>query len=87
MISSINPSTGEVLAEYEEYSDQKINECIEKAELAYHSYQKTSLNKKISLMLNAASILEKQKEGKKRMKQLGTVEVPQEAFLAVLKVD
>ncbi|NCS80189.1 MAG: aldehyde dehydrogenase family protein, partial [Ignavibacteria bacterium] len=56
MISSINPSTGEVLAEYEEYSDQKINECIEKAELAYHSYQKTSLNKKISLMLNAASI-------------------------------
>ena len=32
-------------------------------------------------------LLEKQKEGKKRMKQIGSVEVPQSAFLAVLKVD
>ena len=32
-------------------------------------------------------LLEKQKEGKKRMRQIGTVEIPQEAFMAVLKTD
>jgi GTP-binding protein LepA len=32
-------------------------------------------------------LLEKQKEGKKRMKMIGSVEVPQEAFLTILKID
>ncbi len=32
-------------------------------------------------------LLEKQKEGKKRMRQLGSVQVPSEAFMAVLKMD
>ena len=32
-------------------------------------------------------LLEKQKEGKKRMRQVGNVEVPQKAFMAVLKLD
>ena len=32
-------------------------------------------------------LLEKQKEGKKRMKAIGSVEVPQEAFMAVLSID
>jgi GTP-binding protein LepA len=32
-------------------------------------------------------LLQKQKEGKKRMKMVGSVEVPQEAFVAALKID
>jgi GTP-binding protein LepA len=32
-------------------------------------------------------LLEKQKEGKKRMRQVGSVELPQEAFMSVLKLD
>ena len=40
-----------------------------------------------SITRTQQALLEKQKKGKKRMKQIGNVEVPQKAFLAVLKLD
>ncbi len=44
---------------------------------------------KVALCASRTSLrmLEKQKQGKKRMKGIGNVEVPQEAFMAILKVD
>ena len=38
-------------------------------------------------MSSKKKLLEKQKEGKKRMRQIGSVEIPQEAFMSVLKLD
>ncbi|MEI3416626.1 MAG: hypothetical protein V8Q43_03575 [Christensenellaceae bacterium] len=38
-------------------------------------------------MSRKKKLLEKQKEGKKRMRQIGSVEVPSEAFMSILKLD
>ena len=38
-------------------------------------------------MSSKKKLLEKQKEGKKRMRQVGSVEIPQKAFMSVLKLD
>ncbi len=41
----------------------------------------------VAIFPEKKKLLEKQKEGKKRMRQVGSVEVPSEAFMSVLKLD
>jgi len=72
MIYSINPANEEPIGEYEEYSLQKIEKCILKTEEAFQTHRTISLQNRITLMLNAASIMEKQKE---EFSKLMTVEM------------
>ena len=62
MIYSIDPTTEEPLAEYEEYSENKIINLIENAEIAFLRYRNTPLSQRTQLMLQVASVLEKRKE-------------------------
>lgn len=62
MLYSINPTSEEILFEYEEYSDKKILNCIENSQIAYLRYHHSSLETKIKLMLQVAVLLEQQKE-------------------------
>ncbi len=62
MLYSIDPTTEEILSEYEEYSDKKILNCIENSQIAFLRYHHSSLQTKIKMMLQVAVILEQQRE-------------------------
>lgn len=70
MLYSIDPTTEEILSEYEEYSDHKIINCIENSQIAFLRYHHIGLQTKIKLMLQVAGLLEKQKEELSRLMTL-----------------
>lgn len=84
MIYSIDPTTEELLAEYEEYSDSKINNLIENAEIAFYRFRKTSLSQRTQLMLRVASVLEKRKE---EFSKLMTLEMGKPIIQARAEID
>ena len=57
-IKSINPYNYEILAEFEEYSDQKIERALILADKSFREWKKTSFNTRRALMLNCAELLE-----------------------------
>lgn len=84
MIYSIDPTTEELLAEYEEYSENKINNLIENAEIAFYRFRKTPLSQRTQLMLRVASVLEKRKE---EFSKLMTLEMGKPIIQARAEID
>ena len=70
--------------------DQLIKKPFEanKQKIFYRGERINDLSRPLvpTLLRNKKKLLEKQKEGKKRMRQVGSVQVPSEAFMAVLKI-
>lgn len=61
-IQSVNPLTNHVIKEFEEYSDQKIQEILTKADDTYQRWRKTSIDERSRLMHKAAGVLRQRQE-------------------------
>jgi len=62
MICSINPATQELIKEYEEYSDAKVESLIHRAETSFQNYKSIPLHKRIAMMQNVIQVLQKNRE-------------------------
>ncbi len=71
-IQSINPLTNQLIKEYEEYADQRIQEILRRADDTYQQWKKTSFRERSRLMHQAAQVL---KENKHKYGQLMTDEM------------
>ena len=66
-VSSVSPLTGEVLREFEQHSDDAIEQKLTLAAATFRNYRKTSFAQRAAMMLRAAEILEKEKDSFGRM--------------------
>ena len=66
-IATTNPATGEVLKKFESISDVELEEKLQRAVEAFHTFRKTSFASRAALMIQAAEILEADKEKFGRM--------------------
>ena len=62
-ISSVSPLTGELLREFEQHSDDAVEQKIALAAATFRDYRKVSFARRAAMMLRAAEILEKEKDG------------------------
>lgn len=62
ILTSVNPSTGEVLATFESLTPEQIDEKLSLAARTFPSYRKTTFSQRSRWLINAAEILEKRKE-------------------------
>jgi succinate-semialdehyde dehydrogenase / glutarate-semialdehyde dehydrogenase len=66
-VSSVSPLTGELLREYEQHSDEAVENKIALAAATFRDYHKVAFSKRAAMMVRAAEILEKEKEVVGRM--------------------
>jgi succinate-semialdehyde dehydrogenase/glutarate-semialdehyde dehydrogenase len=62
-LKSINPATGEIVREYEEYHSDQVDSALENNYQAYKSWRRESISNRSKLMLYAAQVLRDKKEG------------------------
>jgi succinate-semialdehyde dehydrogenase / glutarate-semialdehyde dehydrogenase len=67
MVSSVSPLTGELLREYEQHSDEMVENKIALAATTFRGYRKVPFAKRAAMMVRAAEILEQEKETFGRM--------------------
>ena len=67
IVSSVSPLTGELLREYEQHSDEAVENKIALAAATFRDYRKVPFAKRAAMMVRAAEILEKEKETFGRM--------------------